>query len=58
MIYNLSKWQFWEMEKCFGKVFDNYELRIMNYENLLAKNRLSECEIRINKINTLYEQKR
>ena len=46
------------MEKCFGKVFDNYELRIMNYENLLAKNRLSECEIRINKINTLYEQKR
>ena len=44
--------------KCFGKVFDNYELRIMNYENLLAKNRLSECEIRINKINIVYEQKR
>ena len=24
--WDMSKWQFWEMEKCFGKVFDNYEL--------------------------------
>ena len=30
----------------------------MNDENSLAKNRLSECEIRINKINIVYEQKR